>query len=76
VLRWIQSDVIARAWYDRKVKRQGGRLKSKAVIALMRKLVLALWHVAHGRQFDSTLLFDTRRLGLNDRLPKSTEAAM
>lgn len=66
VLRWIQHDAVARAWYDKKVRRQGGRIRSKAVVALMRKLSLALWHVAKGSTFDSTLLFDTRRLGLGD----------
>jgi transposase len=37
VLRWIQSDVIARAWYDRKVKRQGGRLKSRLDVRGVRR---------------------------------------
>lgn len=64
VLRWIQHDAVARAWYAKKVKRQGGQFKSKAVVALMRKLTLGLWHVAKGSEFDSTLLFDTRRLKL------------
>jgi hypothetical protein len=63
--RWIQHDPVARAWYAKKVKRQGGQFKSKAVVALMRKLTLALWHVAKGSEFDSTLLFDTRRLKLD-----------
>lgn len=61
-LRWIQSDRIAKAWYDRKVQRDGGRIKQKAVGALMRKLVAGLWHVARGNEFDSRKLFDTRRL--------------
>jgi hypothetical protein len=64
VLRWIQHDAVARAWYAKKVKRQGGQFKSKAVVALMRKLTLGLWHVAKGNEFDSTLLFDTQRLKL------------
>ena len=70
VLRWIQHDPVARAWYAKKVKRQGGLFKSKAVIALMRKLALGLWHVARGADFDSTLLFDTRRLGLDDAISR------
>lgn len=75
-LRWIQHDPVARAWYASKVKRQGGRLKSKAVVALMRKLVLGLWHVARGAEFDSTLLFDLRRLGLDGISRSRMEATM
>lgn len=63
-LRLIQWDPVIRAWYAKKVKRQGGQAKSKAVVAVMRKLMLALWHVARGEEFDSTKLFDVRRLGL------------
>ena len=61
VLRWIQKDVWSRAWYDQKVQRDGG-LKSKALVALMRKLLQGLWWVAKGEAFDSEKLFDTRRL--------------
>ena len=61
-LRFIQREPLARAWYAKKVKRQGGRLKAKAVVALMRKLAKALWHVARGSEFDPTLLFDASRL--------------
>jgi transposase len=63
-LRLIQWDPVIRAWYAKKVKRQGGQAKTKAVVAVMRKLMLALWHVARGEAFDSTKLFDIRRLGL------------
>ena len=64
VLRLIQSDPVMRAWYDRKAERDGGKVKLKAVVALMRKLAAALWHVAQGQAFDSTKLLDVRRLGL------------
>ena len=64
VLRLVQSDEVIRAWYEKKVSRQGGAMKSKAIIAIMRKLAAALWHVAQGKTFDSTLLFDTRQLSL------------
>ena len=64
VLRLIQHDLVIRAWYAKKVKRQGGLAKSKAVVAIMRKLVLALWHVSGGQPFDSSRLFDTSRLKL------------
>lgn len=64
VLRLIQKDAVVRAWYDAKVARDGGKVKSKAVVAVMRKLSRALWHLAHGARFDSRRLFDTARLGL------------
>lgn len=62
-LRVIQQDEVFMAWHQRKIERDGG-LRKKSVIALMRKLLKGLWHVARGKEFDSTKLFDTRRLGL------------
>ena len=64
VLRLIQHDAHFKAWYTRKVERDGGKQKLKAVIALMRKLAAGLWHVARGAKFDSARLFDAERLGL------------
>ena len=61
VLRLIQADPLCRAWYLKKVERDGG-VKLKAIVGLMRKLIRALWHVARGNEFDSALLFDARRL--------------
>ena len=61
VFRWIQKDPIANAWYQRKKQRDGGRA-SRAAVALMRKLAKALYHVGRGAVFDSSKLFDTRRL--------------
>ncbi len=63
VLRLVQKDVVIQAWYERKVARDGG-VKMKALVALMRKLAGALWHVARGEAFDSRKLFDVRRLNL------------
>jgi len=63
-LRLAQNDPVVKAWYQRKVARDGGRYKNRAVVAVMRKLLLALWYVARGDRFDSKLLFDTRRLAL------------
>jgi transposase len=63
VLRLLQRDHIVRAWYVKKVARDAGR-KHKALVALMRKLASALWHVARGAVFDSSRLFDTARLRL------------
>jgi transposase len=61
VFRWIQTDPIAKAWYQRKKQRDGGRA-SRAAVALMRKLAKALYHVGRGAAFDSSKLFDVRRL--------------
>jgi transposase len=63
VLRWVQKDRIARAWYERKIARDGG-LRAKAVMALMRKYAQALFHMARGGPLESGRLFDTERLAL------------
>lgn len=63
VLRWIKKDPVARAWYASKVSRSGG-VKITGIIALMRKLVAGLFHVARGASFDSGKLFDVKRLSL------------
>ena len=62
-LRLLQKDKVILAWYRKKVQRDAGK-KSKAVVAIMRKLARALWHVARGSPFDSTRLFDVRRLNI------------
>ena len=63
-LRLIRDDAVAQAWYQRKVERDGG-LKSKAIMAVMRKLCKALWYVARGETFDTRRLFNVARLGLS-----------
>ena len=63
VLRLIQKNFIVKAWYQNKVDRDGGT-KMKAVVAVMRKLARALWHVGQGKRFDAAKLFDIKRLGL------------
>jgi transposase len=63
VSRWRKKDAIVQAWYAAKVKRDGGK-KARAVVALMRKLVKALFHVARGEPLDTQRLFDVRRLQL------------
>jgi transposase len=63
-LRWIRDDSVVRRWYEAKVRRQGGTLKTKAVVAVMRKLARALWWVGQGEPFAVHKLFDMRRLGL------------
>ena len=62
-LRWRHQDPVIAAWYESKVKRDGG-CKGKAITALMRKLALSLWYVARGEIFDSRKLFNTRALGI------------
>jgi transposase len=64
VLRMIQTDQVVRGWYAKKVGRMGGELKTKAIVAIMRKLAGALWHVAKGSKFDARKLFDADRLGI------------
>lgn len=62
VLRWLQREPLIAAWYQAKVQRDGGHLKGKALVALMRKLAKALWHVARGQAFDADQLFDRQAL--------------
>ncbi len=62
-LRLIQRDPLVRAWYAKRLRRNGG-VKLKGVVAVMRKLVRALWHVARGAVFDSALLFDASKLAV------------
>jgi len=63
VCRWIRTDAAARAWFERKVARDAGK-KSKALVALMRKLALALFHIGRGDPYEPARLFDLERLGL------------
>lgn len=63
VLRWVKRDDVARAWYHRKIERDGGR-KMAALTALMRKLAKALYHVGRGEALDVHKLFDSGRLGI------------
>lgn len=60
-MRLIQSDPYIKEWYLRKIKRDGG-IKQRALTAVMRKLIKALWNVARGEKFDSTKLIDVNRL--------------
>jgi transposase len=63
VLRLVKGNRIIKAWYHKKIIRDGG-LKKKALVAIMRKLSGALWHVGKGAKFDASLLFDTSRLAI------------
>lgn len=63
-MRWIQTDAIPKAWYLKKVKRDGGKVKIKALVAIMRKLLLGLWHTGQQKSFDSQKLFDLSKLNI------------
>lgn len=60
-LRLMQNDPVVQRWVAAKAQRDGGT-KAKAITAVMRKLIRALWHVARGAPFDTHRLFDTARL--------------
>ena len=76
VLRLIQGDAFFKAWYKRKVERDGGKVKVKAIVALMRKLLRALWHVGRGARFDAAKLFDTSALELEPLAVDTTRPAL
>ena len=65
-LRLILSSSTARGWYERRSAHAAGH-EMKAVVALMRKLVRALFHVARGAPFQVEKLFDLRRLDNTSR---------
>ena len=65
-LRYIAQSAVVKAWYAKRVSKSGN--KNKAVVAVMRKLSLALVHVARGQPLEFEKLFDTRRLKLEHDL--------
>ena len=67
-LRLIKSDPVVLAWYRARGAYQR-EAKMAAVVAVMRKLARALWHVARGNAFDAYKLFDARRLDLPEKAP-------
>jgi transposase len=70
-MRLVKDDPLMAAWY----RSRGGYLANRkplALVAVMRKLVRALWHVARGATFESTKLVDARALGLEACHPAST----
>lgn len=62
-LRWLMKDRNAKAWFDKKVARDGGK-EARALVSVMRKLAMGIFHVARGATFDSAKLFDVSRLNL------------
>lgn len=60
-LRAIQWHPVVRAWYEARSSFKSDQ-KLKAVVAVMRKLARAIVHLARGKAFDASKLFDVRRL--------------
>jgi hypothetical protein len=61
-LRLVQSDPIVKAWYQKRRSFKANQ-KTKAIVAVVRKLCRALFHLAQGKAFDARALFDAGRLG-------------
>lgn len=71
MLYWLAMRVInsnqriycpyAAAWYQQRLSRNGGN-STKALVAVMRKLIRALWWIARGEDYDGSKLFDVQRL--------------
>ncbi len=57
-LRLLQKDPVVKEWYQNKVDYKA---RNKTVIALMRKLSKALWHVAKGQAFDAAMLLSVSK---------------
>jgi len=74
VLRLVQSDPIVAAWYRARTS-YTPKSKQKAIVAVMRKLARALWHVARGATFDASKLFDVRRLKVAPNSEIASDAA-
>jgi transposase len=72
-LRMLKESAAVRAWYKRR-RGYTEDSKQRAVVAVMRKLVRALFHVARGDAFDASKLFDLRRLDLEAETATTPEA--
>lgn len=75
-LRLLQRDRVATAWYRARKSYREDASKLKAVVALMRKLASALFHVARGSEFDAAKLFDLRRLECSLQSETSSEQVL
>lgn len=74
VIRMLKECAVIRAWFERKRGRDGGKGKGgKGIVAIMRKLAAALWHVARGASFDPLKLYNVSLLGLE--IADTVEAA-
>ncbi len=63
VLRLVSGNPIIKAWYQKKLLRDGS-VKKKALVAVMRKLASCLWHLGQGAKFDAAKLFNVSRLAI------------
>lgn len=61
--RIVREDPLFKAWFDKKVERDGGNT-GKAIVGVMRKLAAGLWHAGRGQDFAPNKLFDVTRLQL------------
>lgn len=50
-----------RAWYQKRLQRNGGN-RLKGLVAVMRKLIRAIYHIGRGATYDPHKLFDVSRL--------------
>ncbi len=50
-----------RAWYHERLRRNGG-VRLKGLVAVMRKLIRAIYHIGRGAAYDPCKLFDVSRL--------------
>ena len=73
-LRLLKVDPTVRAWYASRVAR--GQRKMCAVVAVLRKLVRALFFVARGEEFQAAKLFDVRRLDLQQAAKVDVEPTL
>ena len=73
--RLLGRDAVTRAWHTKKLARDGG-VRAKALVAVMRKLVRGMWHVARSgsESFDTAKLFDTARLELGSTCTEQDSA--
>lgn len=70
-LRMLRESAVVRAWYKRR-RGYTDESKQRAVVAVMRKLVRAMFHVARGDAFDASKLFDVRRLDLGTAMTSAS----
>jgi len=73
-LRMVQQPAV-KAWYERK-KGQTQQYGGKGVVAVMRKLSLAVYAVARGATFDAARLFPGRKITANGGRPTSLPGAL
>jgi hypothetical protein len=60
-LRMVRSSAVVRAWYAQR-ESYSEKSRQRAVIAVMRKLLRAAFHVSKGTEFAAEKLFDVKKL--------------